>query len=135
MTLRTSDGVDLAADLAVAADAWAGAVVCHPHPAYGGDRHNAVVDRIFRTLAGGGVTTLRFDFRRTGGDDGDGEGGEGLDVAAAVDQVAAHLEPGVPLWLVGYSFGADVALSVDHDRVAAIAKLALRGLEFLLAVH
>ena len=114
MTLRTSDGVELAADLAVAADAWAGAVVCHPHPAYGGDRHNAVVDRIFRTLAGGGVTALRFDFRRTG----DGEGGEGLDVAAAVDQVAAHLAPGVPLWLVGYSFGADVALSVDHDRVA-----------------
>jgi alpha/beta superfamily hydrolase len=115
--LRTSDGVEVVADLVVAAPAWAGAVVCHPHPAYGGDRHNAVVDRIFHTLAAAGVTVLRFDFRRGG----DGGSSEQQDVLAGVQQVAEHLGPGLPLWLVGYSFGADIALSVGDERVAGWA--------------
>jgi alpha/beta superfamily hydrolase len=112
--LRTSDGVELAADLAPADEPWAGAVVCHPHPAYGGDRRHPVVERTFRALAGARVTALRFDFRQAGGDGT----GERLDVLAALDRVAAQVGPAVPLWLVGYSFGADVALSVDDGRVA-----------------
>jgi alpha/beta superfamily hydrolase len=117
--LRASDGVEVDADLAVAPDAWAGAVVCHPHPAYGGDRHNIVVDRIFRTLATAGVTVLRFDFRPASEGEGDGVGvGVERDVLAGIEQVADHLGPELPLWLVGYSFGADIALSVGDDRVA-----------------
>ena len=111
MRLRSDDGVEVEADLVVADEAWAGAVVCHPHPAYGGDRHNTVVDRIFRTLAGAGVTVLRFDFRDSGAD-------EQRDVLAAIDELARHLDPGRPLWLVGYSFGADISLSVGDERVA-----------------
>lgn len=111
--LRASDGVEVAGDLAVSVGGWAGAVVCHPHPAYGGDRHNAVVDQTFRTLADAGMTVLRFDFRRGG----DGGAGEERDVLAGVEQVAEHLGPEVPLWLVGYSFGADIALSVGDERV------------------
>jgi alpha/beta superfamily hydrolase len=109
--LRGGDGAvgDLVGDLVVADDAWAGAVVCHPHPAYGGDRHNAVVDRIFRTLAGAGMTVLRFDFR---------PGTEQEDIGACVEQVAGHVGPARPLWLVGYSFGADMALAVGDERVA-----------------
>jgi len=118
--LRTSDAVDVVADLWIAERAWAGAVVCHPHPAYGGDRHNPVVDGIFRTLAGADVTTLRFDFRRGG----DGGSGEPEDVLAGVERVASHLGPGLPLWLVGYSFGADIALSVGDDRVTGWAAVA-----------
>ena len=109
--LRSDDGVEVEGDLLVTEDAWAGAVVCHPHPAYGGDRHNVVVDRIFHTLAEAGVTVLRFDFRDSGAD-------EQRDVVAAVVELARHLEPGRPLWLVGYSFGADIALSVGDHRVA-----------------
>jgi len=105
--LPTADGGWVAGDLVAAPDAWAAAVVCHPHPAYGGDRHNVVVDRIFRTLAAAGVTVLRFDFRHDGSD-------ERQDVLAAIDRIAS---PDVPLVLVGYSFGADIALSVDDDRV------------------
>jgi uncharacterized protein len=114
--LRASDGVEVEADLAVASQAWAGAVVCHPHPAYGGTRHNVVVERIFRTLVAAGMTVLRFDFRPAG--DGDGTGGEELDVLAAIEQTATHLAPELPLWLVGYSFGADIALSVGDERIA-----------------
>ena len=109
--LRCDDGVELEGDLVVPGESWSGAVVCHPHPAYGGDRHNTVVDRIFRTLAEAGVTVLRFDFRDTGTD-------EQRDVIAAIDEVARQLDPGRPLWLVGYSFGADIALSVGDKRVA-----------------
>ena len=115
--LRSDDEVEVEADLSVADHAWAGAVICHPHPAYGGDRHNIVVDRIFHTLAEAGVTVLRFDFRDSGTD-------EQRDVLAAIDEVARHLEPGRPLWLVGYSFGADIALSVGDERVAGWAAVA-----------
>jgi alpha/beta superfamily hydrolase len=120
--LRASDGVEVDADLVASPEPWAGAVVCHPHPAYGGDRHNAVVDRIFHALASAQVTVLRFDFRRAG--DGAGSSGEDQDVLAGVARVAQHLEPGLPLWLIGYSFGADIALSVGDDRVAGWAAVA-----------
>jgi alpha/beta superfamily hydrolase len=120
--LRTADGGAVDADLAAADRPWAGAVVCHPHPAYGGDRHNHVVDRVFRTLAAAGVTAARFDFRL-----GESLGTEQADVLAALDLVAETVgtgQPEVPLWLVGYSFGADIALSVGDERVAGWAAVA-----------
>ena len=110
LRLRGDDGVEVEADLHVAKEAWAGVVVCHPHPDFGGDRHNIVVDRIFHTVAEAGATVVRFDFRSGDGRD--------RDVVAAVEKVAGGLEPGRPVWLVGYSFGADIALGVGDPRVA-----------------
>jgi len=110
ISLTAADGTVLAADLAVPAAPRAAAVLCHPHPAYGGDRHNIVVDALFRALPAAGIAALRFDFRGAGG-------GEQDDVLAALDRLAGDV-PGVPLWLVGYSFGADVALGVDDPRLA-----------------
>jgi alpha/beta superfamily hydrolase len=110
ISLTTADGIVLAADLALPAAPRAAAVLCHPHPAYGGDRHNIVVDALFRALPAAGLAALRFDFRGAGG-------GEQDDVLAALDRLAGDV-PGVPLWLVGYSFGADVALGVDDPRLA-----------------
>jgi alpha/beta superfamily hydrolase len=49
-TLTTSDGVRLGADLVVPAGARAGAVLLHPHPRFGGNRLNAVVAALFRSL-------------------------------------------------------------------------------------
>jgi len=110
ISLTTADGIVLAADLARPAAPRAAAVLCHPHPAYGGDRHNIVVDALFRALPAAGIAALRFDFRGAGG-------GEQDDVLAALDRLAGDVA-GVPLWLVGYSFGADVALGVDDPRLA-----------------
>jgi uncharacterized protein len=110
ISLTAPDGTVLAGDLARPAEPRAAAVLCHPHPAYGGDRHNIVVDALFRALPAAGIAALRFDFRGAGG-------GEQDDVLAALDWLAAEV-PGVPLWLVGYSFGADVALGVDDPRAA-----------------
>lgn len=106
----------LAGDLRLPERPRAGAVVCHPHPAYGGDRHNTVVDAVHRALGAAGVASLRFDFRRRARA-ATGEGvAERADVVAALHRLAAAVGDAVPLFLVGYSFGADVALAVGDDR-------------------
>jgi alpha/beta superfamily hydrolase len=114
----TADGLVLAGELARAATATGAAVVCHPHPLYGGDMHNHVVEAIVGGLATAGATTLRFDFRGVGRSQGRHGGGvdERLDVAAAIDAVAPFAGHG-PLLLAGYSFGALVALEVIDERV------------------
>ncbi len=86
------------------------AVVCHPHPRYGGDMNSEVVAALCRRLALGGAVALRFNFRGAGASGGRHDGGraERADVVAAVDRVLAEAADG-PLWLLGYSFGAWVS--------------------------
>jgi hypothetical protein len=125
ISLLTADGETLVADLRVPTDARAGAVLCHPHPAYGGDRHNAVVDALYRALPPAGVACLRVDFRPQRARVATGEGlAERADVVAALHRLATEVDPRVPLFLAGYSFGADVALSVGDDRHAGWALVA-----------
>lgn len=123
LTLHTGDGLALAAELAVAAgDApRAGCVLCHPHPLYGGDMYSIVVGALFDALPRLGVTCLRFDFRGAGRSEGAHADGdlERLDVRAALDVVEQEVPAGTPIVLAGWSFGADVALSVDDGRVGA----------------
>lgn len=119
--LTTSDGHVLAADLELpVGDARGGVVVCHPHPLYGGNRFNPVVEAIFRRLPDAGFAALRFDFRA---DHGGGET-EPLDVVAALDALADAV--GGPLAVAGYSFGAAMALraAADDDRITALALVA-----------
>ena len=87
------------------------AVVCHPHPLYGGTLHNKVVFQTAKTLRRFGLPVLRFNFRGTGESEGahDKGNGEQGDVAAALDFLAGEY-PGVPLLVAGFSFGAWVGL-------------------------
>jgi alpha/beta superfamily hydrolase len=119
-TLETADGVTLAAEQRVPRQARAAASIAHPHPQYGGTMHDAVVMTIERALAVRGVATVRFAFRGSGGSGGSHDGGpnERLDVRAALDR-AASLAPGAPLLACGYSFGADVTLACDDERITA----------------
>ena len=106
-----------------------GAVICHPHPLYGGTKDNSVVVGVADALARNGFTTLRFNFRGVGGSGGEHGGGqaERADVAAAIDYLAGsggvH---GGRIAVVGYSFGAAVGLPVGcaDSRVAAVAAVA-----------
>lgn len=113
------DGVGLVGDLALPEVVVAGAVVCHPHPQYGGSRYDRVVGALFHELPLTGHATLRFDFRSEF-DDGVGER---LDALGALDALAAVIGE-VPLVVVGYSFGAWVALGLDDDRIAATVAIA-----------
>jgi alpha/beta superfamily hydrolase len=119
--LVTEDGHTLEAELATAEDARVAMVLCHPHPTYGGTMRSIVIGALFAALPAEGVTCLRFNFRGVEGSGGafDEGRGERLDVAAAIGALAEQAGGTLPLLLTGWSFGADVALSVLDARVAA----------------
>jgi len=89
------------------------ALVCHPHPLYGGTMHNKVVFRAAKAALLSGLPTLRFNFRGAGKSVGTFTGGEGEqgDVGAGLDYLTAHF-PGWPVCMMGFSFGAWVGLTV-----------------------
>src|SRR5512141_1101144 len=68
-----------------AADARHAALVCHPHPLYGGTMHNKVVYHAMKALNGFGMPVLRFNFRGAGRSEGEHDEGRGEreDVRAA----------------------------------------------------
>jgi alpha/beta superfamily hydrolase len=95
-------------------------VLCHPHPQFGGTMRSIVISALFEALPDRGVACLRFNFRGVEGSAGDYTEGtqEPLDVVSALDVLAGELHPSVPIMLVGWSFGGDMALSVTDDRVS-----------------
>jgi uncharacterized protein len=89
------------------------AVVCHPHPLFGGTMHNKVIYQAAKSLDALGLPVLRFNFRGTRLSEGEHDRGVGElgDVRAALDFLAAEFA-GVPVLAAGFSFGAWVALRV-----------------------
>jgi uncharacterized protein len=104
------------------------AVVCHPHPVYGGTMDNRVVYRVAKAASEAGLAALRFNFRGVGASTGEYDEGRGeqSDVSAAIDWLAGR-HPGVPLVLAGFSFGAWVGLQIGSRdaRIAALVGLGL----------
>jgi uncharacterized protein len=92
------------------------ALVCHPHPLFGGTMHNKVVYQAAKSLDALGLPVLRFNFRGAGLSGGTHDRGQGEreDVKAALDFLAAEF-PGVPLLLAGFSFGCWVGLRVGCE--------------------
>jgi alpha/beta superfamily hydrolase len=117
-SLTTSDGVRLEAEVIVPPDPVAALVLCHPHPLFGGNMRSLIPSELFRQLPERSVAALRFNFRGVEGSGGShGEGvDEALDVLAALDALEEAV-PGAPCALAGWSFGADVSLSVVDPRL------------------
>jgi alpha/beta superfamily hydrolase len=118
LTITTADGIALEAEWADPADGTDPKVVvvlAHPHPQYGGTMRSIVISALFDALPRQGYACLRFNFR--GVENSEGAYAEGRDepndVRAAV-ATAVERAPGVPCALVGWSFGADMALTVDE---------------------
>jgi hypothetical protein len=109
------------------------AVFCHPHPQYGGSMQNRVIFHAAKGAVEAGVAALRFNFRGVGASTGsyDGGGGEREDVAAAVNWLEKQY-PGLPMAVVGFSFGAWVGLDVGSrdPRVRALVGLGLPLLSY-----
>lgn len=103
------------------------AVLCHPHPLYGGSMVNKVVHILADTFNDLGAPTVRFNFRGVGASAGryDKGVGETDDLLAILAWVRAR-HPHSRLWLAGFSFGAYVAMRAmarvdDIDALLLIA--------------
>jgi alpha/beta superfamily hydrolase len=101
------------------------ALVCHPHPLYGGTVHNKVVYHAMKTLNAFGFFVLRFNFRGAGLSEGEHDQGRGEveDVRTALDWLDSEFH--LPIIFCGFSFGAATGLraACPDQRVAAIISL------------
>ena len=128
-SLRVANGL-----MSLQPDARIGAIVMHPHPGRGGDMYNAFVGQCVNALRHAGVSTLRFNFSTP---DGNGDDMDDL-LSANVDELTAALHvfsnaaPEAAMVLIGYSWGAVVALATARKdaargsgaRVAAVSLFA-----------
>jgi uncharacterized protein len=86
------------------------ALVCHPHPLYGGTLHNKVVHRVASVLHEVGAAVLRFNFRGAGRSEGTHDEGRGeLEDARAALRWLEQRYPQARAWVAGFSFGSWVA--------------------------
>lgn len=125
LELVTADGLRLVGELAVPVDRdpVATLVTLHPLPTHGGFMDSHVIRKAsFRLPALAGVAVLRFNTRGTSSPAGTSEGsfdnavGERFDVAAAIELAEFHESPSLPnRWLLGWSFGSDLALMHGLD--------------------
>jgi hypothetical protein len=96
------------------------AVVCHPHPLYGGTMHNKVVYRLARGLRRCGIAVLRFNFRGVGTSEGEHAHLEGeIEDARAALAWLRERYPAVPYALAGFSFGSRVITRLGCEAAGA----------------
>lgn len=87
------------------------AIICHPHPLYGGSLTNKVVHQLTRAFLQLNAVSVRFNFRGVGESEGEYDEGRGeLQDLLAVTDWARQQWPDQPLWLAGFSFGGAIAL-------------------------
>jgi len=107
------------------ANARYGALVCHPHPMFGGTMHNKVVYAAMKALNGFGFPVLRFNFRGAGLSEGEHNAGRGErdDVGAALEWLDGEFH--LPVIFAGFSFVAAVGMPVacNDSRVKALISL------------
>lgn len=117
LTLTTTDGLTLEAEIAVPDDPRAAMLLCHPHPQYGGSMRAMVTGALFEALPRHGVACLRFNFRGVEGSGGEFAEGrdERLDAEAALTELVERV-PDILTIVHGWSFGADVASTVTDAR-------------------
>jgi alpha/beta superfamily hydrolase len=101
------------------------ALICHPHPMFGGTMHNKVVFHAMKALNSFGFPVLRFNFRGTGLSQGEHDHGAGEtdDVRTALDWLNREFH--LPMLFAGFSFGAAIGLraACRDDRVKAVVGL------------
>ena len=125
LELHTADGLTLIGELALPVDRApvATLITLHPLPTHGGFMDSHVLRKAsYRLPAMADVAVLRFNTRGTSSPAGTSEGtfdngdSERYDVAAAIEYAEFHEDPPLPnRWLVGWSFGTDLALMHGLD--------------------
>lgn len=115
------------------------AVICHPHPLFGGTMQNKVVQTLAKAFVQNGWCAVRFNFRGVGGsagvyDEGRGELDDLMHVIAQSQALAQAQTAGPALALAGFSFGAFVtshavaqlATNPNLDKVVLVGTAASR---------
>jgi hypothetical protein len=101
------------------------ALVCHPHPLFGGTMHTKAVFHTMKALNGLGLPVLRFNFRGVGLSAGEHDNGRGevSDVRTALEWLASEFR--LPIIFAGFSFGAAIGLRAasPDPRVAGLIAL------------
>ncbi len=137
VTIPTADGLSLEGGFTPGSRPGGG-VVTHPHPLYGGSMDNNVVLAARAALEGLGLAALRFNFRGVGASGGDHGGGkpEIEDIHGAAAFLGGELPADAPIHLVGYSFGAAVAVRATMAGLApASLVLVSPPVDFLSMSH
>jgi uncharacterized protein len=127
ITFASAEGLRLEGRLAMPdAPPRGGAIICHPHPQYGGSMSSKLVPALQRAMVAEGWAALRFNFRGVGRSEGSFDGGEreALDALGAVERIREVITE--PTAVVGWSFGALVGLNAValDGKVASYAGVA-----------
>jgi alpha/beta superfamily hydrolase len=89
------------------------AIICHPHPLFGGTMTNKVVSTLARTFKELNIATVRFNFRGVGKSTGTFAQGVGeIDDVLAVVAWVKQVKPAAEIMLAGFSFGAAISATV-----------------------
>jgi len=121
--LKTTDGLTLVGELSLPVNGQVAAtlVTLHPLPTHGGFMDSHILRKAANRLpALADIAVMRFNTRGTESPRGKSEGEfgagvtESADVQAAVDWAIARGLPNI--WLVGWSFGTELALKYGHDK-------------------
>ncbi len=108
-SILSRDGLALESAVETVDDPRATVVVCHPHPKMGGTMNAPLLLALRDEMVGRRWNVVRFNFRGIGTSQGDSSTGTG-EVQDALGAVDHARKLGVPVALVGWSFGASVAL-------------------------
>jgi len=124
--LRSTDGLELEAELWIADQPRAGLVFCHPHPQMGGTMNAPLLVAVSEELVRRNWIVLRFNFRGIGESEGEPSTGsaEIADAEGAVELMRSRF-PDLPIAIAGWSFGAAVATRVASADSALAALVAI----------
>lgn len=122
ITIKTADGLNLIGEVATPIGNRIASVLClHPLPTAGGMMDSHILKKAANRLPEmAGLEIIRFNTRGTTSEAGtsDGTFGEGItekhDVEAAINYCFNEVEV-EKLWVLGWSFGTDLALKYARD--------------------
>jgi len=110
------------------------AVICHPHPVYGGTKDNKVVHTLCRAFNEQGIDCLRFNFRGVEQSEGQFDEGYGEyeDLVSVCQFVNAHYPIKHHILISGFSFGASIAikgaLNIPFEKSELLSRVNVEGL-------
>ena len=89
-------------------------LLLHPHPKFGGTMNNPIIHNAYYTFVKNNFSVLRFNFRGVGKSQGEYDAGIGelSDAASALDWIQALNRDSTGCWVVGFSFGAWIAMQL-----------------------